>query len=144
MHDTYVPGRVDSADDPFAGAVLIKLDDNFDSINSIKIPSSMCWLKGVAYKIDNRNPKADTLEIALQELICDANGVIESNKIDIKLMDIKAKSIPATAVRKENLESLKGQLKALDKRGVIISEYRIKEIEAAQPFFSFNREHTNS
>ena len=124
MHDTYVPGGVHNPDDPLASCVVIKLDDHLDSIDSIKITSSMCRVKGIAY---NRNPRADTLEIALQELICDVNGVIESHKIDIKLIEIKAKSIPATVVMKDSLHDP-------DKRGVMISEYYIKEIEDAPPF----------
>ena len=131
MHDTYVPGEVHSSDDPLAGYVVIKLDDHLDSIDSIKIPSSMCRVVGVAY---NRNLRADTLEIALQELICDVNGVIESHKIDAKLIELKAKSILAAVVMKDKLEAMKNSLHDSDKRAAMISEYYIKEIEDAPPF----------
>jgi hypothetical protein len=131
MHDTYVPGKVHSQDDPLAGYVVIKLDDHLNSIDSIKIPASMCRVVGVAY---NRNLRADTLDIALKELVCDVNGVIESHKIDTKLIGLKAKSIPATVAMKEKLEVMKNSLHDSDKRVAMISKYYIKEIEDAPPF----------
>lgn len=135
MHDIYVPGEVHSEDDPLASHVLIKLDARLDSIDLIKIPSSMCRVAGVAY---NRNPRADTLEIALQELICDVNGIIESHKIDAKLIEIKAESIPAAVVMKDKLEAMKKSLHDSDKRGAMHTKYYIKEIEDAPPFLGLS------
>lgn len=131
MHDTYVPGGAHSEDDPLARHVLIKLDDHLDSIDSIKIPPSMCKVEGVAY---NRSPRADILEIALQELICDVNGVVENHKIDVKLIEIKAKSIPAAVVMKNELRAMNKDLHDSDKRTAKIAKYYIKDIEDAPPF----------
>ena len=125
-----VSSEVHSPEDPLAAPVLMKLDEHQDLINSIKTPHSMCRIIGMAYT----RSRADTIEIALQKLVCDVNGVIETHKIDIKLIEIEAKRTPAAVALKDKLEKLKSSLHDFDKREVAIAKYYIKEIDKAPPF----------
>ena len=127
LHTIIVSSEVHNPEDPLATHVLIKLDEHQDLI---KTPHSMCQIMGMAYT----RSRADTIEIALQELVCDVNGVMETHKIDIKLIEIEAKRIPAAVALKDKLENLKSSLLDFDKREALIAKHHIKEIEEAPPF----------
>ena len=121
-----VSSEAHSPDDQLAVDVVIKLDDHQDLINSIKTPHSVCRVMGMAYTRSG----ADTIEIALQELHCNVNGVIETHKIDGKLIKIEAKRTPAAVALKDELEKLKS---SEDSKHLSLKHY-IKEIEDYPPF----------
>jgi hypothetical protein len=122
LHTIIVSSDAYRPDDQGAGTVLIKLDDHQDLIDSIKTPHSMCRITGRAYT----GSIADTIEIALQELVCDVNGVMETHKIDGKLIGIEAKRMTGAEVIKN--------LNLADKLNNERGEYRIKKIEESPPF----------
>ena len=121
-----VSSEAHSPDDQLAVPVVIKLDDHQDLINSIKTPHSVCRVVGMAYT----RIVADTIEIALQELHCNVNGVIETHKIDGKLIEIEAKRTPAAVALKDELKKLK---RFDDSKHSPLKDY-IKEIEESPPF----------
>ena len=125
-----VSSEANSPDDQLAVPVVIKLNEHQDLIDSIKTPHSVCWVIGVAYTTS----RVDTIEIALQGIGCNVNGVIENHKIDGKLIKIEAKRTPAAVALKDKLEKLKSSLHDFDKREALIAKYHIKEIEEAPPF----------
>ena len=78
--------------------------------------------------------KPASINIDFTEVACEVNGIIETHKIEGKIWNIKAVTVPAAVAFKDKIQSLKNDLKTkTDKESLFIIKYQIEEIEEARP-----------
>ncbi len=74
------------------------------------------------------------INIDFTEATCEVNGIFETHKIDGKIWNIVAETVPASVAFKKKLQSLKNNLKTkTDEGSIALIKYSIKKIEESAP-----------
>ena len=75
-----------------------------------------------------------SINIDFTEVTCEVNGIIETHKIDGKIWNIKAETVPAAVAFKNKIQLLQNQLKTeTDEESIELIRHYIKKIEEAEP-----------
>jgi hypothetical protein len=111
--------------------VLIKLDESQNLFSATKDTNSKCMIQGIGYT-GSSNPA--TIDIDFTEVTCEVNGILETHKIDGKICNIAAETVPAAVAFKDKIQSLNDRLKnETDEESIELIKHYIKKIEVAGP-----------
>lgn len=106
-------------------------------INPSNANNSKCIIQGKALPISQHSSmditRPPVINIDFTEVTCEVNGILETHKIDGKIWNIKAETVPASVAFKKKIQSLNDNLKTeTDKKVIAIKRSLIKKIEESE------------
>lgn len=110
--------------------VYIKLDDSRNLIRSNKGNNSKCEIRGMAY---TGSSSPATIDIAFKGITCEDNGIFKTHKIDGRIINIRAETVPSKVLYENKIQSIKNDMEThkIHKKSIPFFKRFIKKIEDA-------------
>lgn len=107
-------------------------------INPSNANNSKCIIQGKALPISQHSSmditRPPVINIDFTEVTCEVNGILETHKIDGKIWNIKAETVPASVAFKKKIQSLNDNLKTeTDEKVIAVERSLINQLEKAGP-----------
>lgn len=107
-------------------------------INPSNANNSKCMILGKALPISQHSSmgisRPAAINIDFTEVTCEVNGTLETHKIDGKIWNIVAETVPASVAFKDKIQSFNDRLKnETDKKVIAVYRSLINQLEKTEP-----------